>query len=67
MNLHQTMRPNAPRLRMVFASGPVALGVPAGATFGDIADWAGDIARQKGSLLAVDVRLAARQRPSLLD
>lgn len=61
MSLHQTMRPNMPRLRMVFAGGAVALGMPAGATLGDIADWAGDVARQKGSLLAVDIKMASRK------
>jgi len=67
MSLQQTMRPNAPRLRMVFAGGAVALGMPAGATLGDIADWAGDVARQKGSLLAVDIRMASRQRSPIHD
>jgi hypothetical protein len=63
VNLHQPMTPTAPRLRMVFSSGPVALAMPAGATLGDIADWAEDVARLKGSLLAVDVRMASRRRP----
>ena len=56
-----------PRLRVVFADTSFALGLPAGSTLGELADWVADIARQhKGSLLAIDVRMAPRRSmPSL--
>ena len=63
---HHHPQPGEPRLRVVFADTSIALGLPAGSTLGDLADRVADIARRhKGSLLAVDVRMAPRAMPSL--
>jgi hypothetical protein len=62
MELHQPRQLGEPRLRVVFANKSIALGLPLGATLGDVADWVGDIARQhNGPLKRIDVRLTARQ------
>ena len=52
---------------MVFTDTSIALGLPAGSTLGELADRVADIARwHKGSLLAIDVRMAPRRAtPSL--
>jgi hypothetical protein len=62
MQLQHTRQIGEPRLRVVFANKSIALGLPVGATLGDVADWVGDIARQhNGSLLSIDVTVAARR------
>jgi hypothetical protein len=62
MELHQPRQIGEPRLRVVFGGKSIALGLPVGATLGDVADWIGDVARQhNGPLLSIDVRLAARR------
>jgi hypothetical protein len=63
MELHQPLQPGEPRLRVVFAGKSIALGLPLGATLGDVADWIGDVARlHNGPLLSIDLRLAGRPR-----
>lgn len=58
MELHRTQHQGEPRLRVVFARKSIALGLPLGATLGDVADWIGDIARlHNGPLVSIDVRL----------
>ncbi len=67
MPLRQLPQAGEPRLRVVFADMSIALGLPAGSTLGDVADWVGDIARMhKGSPLAIDIRMAARGAASAL-
>jgi hypothetical protein len=62
MQLHHAAQRGEPRLRVVFANTSIALGLPIGATLGDVADWIGDNARQhNGSLLSIDVRMSARR------
>ncbi len=61
MQLHQTALTGEPRLRVVFANKSVALGLPAGSTLGDIADWIGDVARiHNGPLQSIAVKLSPR-------
>jgi hypothetical protein len=61
MQYHQTALAGEPRLRVVFANKSVAMGLPAGSTLGDIAEWAGDVARKhNGQLRSIDVKMAAR-------
>jgi hypothetical protein len=45
MPLNQMTLAGEPRLRVVFGTKPVAMGLPAGSTLGDIAEWVGDVAR----------------------
>ncbi|MGO8738899.1 hypothetical protein [Rhodoblastus sp.] len=67
MQLHHTALAGEPRLRVVFADTSIALGLPVGSTLGDVADWVEDIARQhNGSLLSIDVRMAARRNAPAL-
>jgi hypothetical protein len=62
MQLHHRPQTGEPRLRVIFADGSIALGMPVGSTLGDIADWVDDIARRHNdSLLSIDVRMAARR------
>jgi hypothetical protein len=65
MEMHQPQHLGEPRLRVVFAGKSIALGLPLGATLGDVADWIGDVARlHNGPLLSIDVRLAGRRGES---
>jgi hypothetical protein len=65
MQLHHTARAGEPRLRVVFANTSIAMGLPAGSTLGDIAEWVGDTARlHNGSLRSIDVIMAARHAPA---
>ncbi len=67
MRLHPSALAGEPRLRVVFANTSVALGLPLGSTLGDIADWVGDSARRhNGQLRSIDVRLAARHAPTVV-
>lgn len=67
MQLHHTALAGEPRLQVVFADTSIALGLPVGSTLGDVADWVEDIARQhNGSLLSIDVRMAARRNAPAL-
>ena len=62
MQAHHHPHAGEPRLRMVFADTSIALGLPAGSTLGELADRVADIVHQhKGSLLAIDVRMAPRR------
>jgi hypothetical protein len=62
MEMHQPRQIGEPRLRVVFAGKSIALGLPLGATLGDVAGWIGDAARlRNGPLLSIDVRLAGRR------
>ncbi len=62
MPLHHKPQRGEPRLRVIFADGPIALGMPVGSTLADVADRVDHIARQhNGSLLSIDVRMAARR------
>jgi hypothetical protein len=62
---HHTALAGEPRLRVVFANKSIALGLPVGATLGDIAEWVGDRARlHNGSLRSIDVTMAARRAPA---
>jgi hypothetical protein len=62
MQLHQTALAGEPRLRVVFASKSIALGLPTGSTLGDIAEWIGDRAREhNGALRSIDVKMATRR------
>jgi hypothetical protein len=62
MEWRQPKQPGEPRLRVVFGGKSIALGLPPGATLGDVADWIGDAARlHNGPLLSIDLRLAARR------
>jgi hypothetical protein len=65
---HHHPQAGEPRLRVVFEDTSIALGLPAGSTLGELADRVADIARRhKGSLLAIDVRMAPRRAmPSLV-
>jgi hypothetical protein len=67
MQAHHHPHAGEPRLRVVFADTSIALGLPAGSTLGELADRVADIVRRhKGSLLAIDVRMAPRRAmPSL--
>lgn len=66
MQYHQTALAGEPRLRVVFANTSIAIGLPVGATFGDVAAWAGDIARlHNGPPRSIDVKIAARRAPAL--
>ena len=58
---HHHPQASEPRLRVVFADTSIALGLPAGSTLGELANRVADIVRRhKGSLLAIDVRMAPR-------
>ncbi|MGO9390488.1 hypothetical protein [Rhodoblastus sp.] len=62
MHIHHKPQTGEPRLRVIFADGSIALGMPVGSTLADVADWVDDIARQhNGSLLSIDVRMAGRR------
>jgi hypothetical protein len=68
MQEHHHPQAGEPRLRVVFADTFIALGLPAGSTIGELADRVADIVcRHKGSLLAIDVRMAPRAMPSLAE
>ncbi len=59
MPLHHKPQRGEPRLRVIFADGPIALGMPVGSTLADVADRVDHIARQhNGSLLSIDVSCA---------
>jgi hypothetical protein len=61
MQFHQPALADEPRLRIVFADTSVAMGLPAGSTLGDIAEWVGDLARsRKGQIRSIDVRMSER-------
>ena len=61
MQLHQIAVAGEPRLRVVFGNKPVAMGLPAGSTLGDIAEWVGDVARKhNGPVQSIDVKISAR-------
>jgi hypothetical protein len=65
MRIHHTALPGEPRLRVVFGNSPIAIGLPVGSTLGDIAEWAGDIARRhNGALQSLDVKMAACSDPA---
>jgi hypothetical protein len=65
MEYHHTALAGDLRLRVVFDKNSIALGLPAGATLGDIADWLGDAARlHNGALRSVDVKMGVRQTPA---
>ena len=67
MQLHHKPQSGEPRLRVIFADASIALGIPAGSTLADVADWVDDIARQhNGSLLSIDVRMAERRNAPAL-
>jgi hypothetical protein len=67
VQLHRTALAGEPRLRVVFVDTSIALGLPVGSTLGDVAHWVEDIARQhNGSLLSIDVRMAARRNAPAL-
>lgn len=60
MQLCQMALAGEPRLRVVFETKPVARGLPAGSTLGDIAEWIGDIARNhNGPVRSIDVKMSA--------
>lgn len=62
MQFHQPARTGESRLRVVFGNRAIAMGLPVGSTVGDVALWAGDIARlHNGSLRSIAVKMAARE------
>ena len=62
MQAHQMALTGEPRLRVVFGNKPVAIGLPAGSTLGDIAEWIGDAARNhNGPLRSIAIRMSARR------
>lgn len=66
MQLHQAALAGEPRLRVVFGNKPVAMGFPAGATVGDIAEWVGNVARNhNGPVRSIAIKMSARRAPPL--
>jgi hypothetical protein len=66
MQYHHTARAGEPRLRVIFANKAIAIGLPVGATLGEVAEWVGDISRlHNGSLRSIDVKMAARRALAL--
>lgn len=62
MQHHHTPLAGEPRLRVVFANKSIAVGLPDGATLGEVAEWVGDIARRhNGSLRSIDVKMTGRR------
>ena len=60
MQLHQMALAGEPRLRVVFGNTPVAMGLPAGSTLGDIAEWVGDVARNhNGPVRSIAIKMSA--------
>jgi hypothetical protein len=59
MHLHHMALAGEPRLRVVFADRSIALGLPIGATLGDVAEWVNDVTRSHNdALVAIDIRMA---------
>ncbi len=68
MQSHHLARTGEPRLRVVFGNKYIAMGLPVGSTLGDVALWAGDIARRhNGALRSIDVKMAASRAPDLAE
>jgi hypothetical protein len=62
MRVHHLVRNDRPRLRVVFGATSRAFGLPVGSTLGDVALWAGDIARRhNGALRSIDIKMTARK------
>lgn len=68
MQFHHLARASEPRLRVVFGNTSIAMGLPLGSTLGDVALWAGDIARRhNGALRSIDVKMAAHRGAALAE
>ena len=65
LEFHEARKSEA-RLRVIFADDQVSLGLPAGATLGDVAYWVAALANLHDSAV-VSIKLTAPMRRSSID